>query len=85
MKNLFYLSGAIAFALISFHFATIQMKSNSKTCKYLAEEVDSFIKMADISDLELKPSVKISPQEVRVEATKRAKRYSEIYNDYCKF
>ena len=49
MKNLFYLSGAIAFALISFYFATIQMKSNSETCKYLAEEIDNYINLSGLS------------------------------------
>ena len=85
MKNLFYLSGVIAFAIISLHFVTIQIKSNSETCKYLAEQVDNFIKMADISELKSDGSAEFSPQELRVEVTKRAKRYSEIYNDYCKF
>ncbi|MDC0891202.1 hypothetical protein OAS48_00735 [Gammaproteobacteria bacterium] len=80
MKNLFYLSGAITFALISFHFATIQMKSNSKTCKYLAEQIDAYITLSEASD-----GMKDSQQEVKVAVAKRAKRNSEIYNDYCKF
>jgi hypothetical protein len=80
MKNLFYLSGAIAFALISFHFATIQMKSNSKTCKYLAEQVDLYINLSEYSD-----GMSDSVKEVKEETALRAKRNSEIYNDYCKF
>ena len=89
MKNLFYLSGAIAFAIISFHFLTIQIKSNSETCKYLAEEVDNFINLSGLSEgiakMESTGKAKYSPQEIRTEVVIRAKRYSEIYNDYCKF
>ena len=80
MKNLFYLSGEIAFALISFHFATIQMKSNSKTCKYLAKQVDVLIDLSEYADGMSEPS-----QDIKKETAMRAKRYSEIYNDYCKF
>ena len=89
MKNLFYLSGAIAFAIISFHFLTIQVKSNSETCKYLAENVDNFINLSGLSEgiakMESTDKAKYSPQEIKTEVAVRAKRYSEIYNDYCKF
>lgn len=80
MKNLFYLSGAIAFAIISFHFLTIQVKSNSETCKYLAKRIDSYVDLSEYSDGMSEPA-----QDIKKETAMRAKRYSEIYNDYCKF
>ena len=89
MKNIFYLSGAIAFAIISFHFLTIQIKSNSETCKHLAEEIDNHINLSvlskGIAKMESTDKAKYSTQEIRTEVAVRAKRYSEIYNDYCKF
>lgn len=84
MKNIFYLSGAITFAIISFHFVTIQIKSNSETCKYLAEEVDNFAEMSETAST-IETTAKRTQQELIVELAVRAKRYSEIYNDYCKF
>ena len=80
MKNLFYLSGAIAFAIISFHFVTIQIKSNSETCKYLAKQIDVYVDLSEYSDGMSEPV-----QDIKKETAMRAKRYSEIYNDYCKF
>ena len=80
MKNLFYLSGAIAFAIISFHFLTIQVKSNSETCKYLAKRIDLYVDLSEYSDGMSEPA-----QDIKKETAMRAKRYSEIYNDYCKF
>jgi len=80
MKNLFYLSGAIAFAIISFHFVTIQVKSNSETCKYLAKRIGLYVDLSEYSDGMSEPA-----QDIKKETAMRAKRYSEIYNDYCKF
>lgn len=87
MKNIFYLSGAIAFAIISFHFVTIQIKTNSETCKYLAKKVDTAIHVSEIADGVSEPVQGISEpvQGIKEEIAMRAKQYSEIYNDYCKF
>jgi len=53
---------------------------NSETCKYLAKRIGLYVDLSEYSDGMSEPA-----QDIKKETAMRAKRYSEIYNDYCKF